>query len=71
MNNTCVECGVEKKLGISWYKILTESRAEIKVMQWILADRQGINRSTGKHNTQLELGVCTLPVKGVVQKLTS
>ena len=69
VNNTCLECGLEKKLGISRCKILSESTAEIKVMQWILADQQGVNRSTGKNNTQLELGVSTLPVKEVVQKL--
>ena len=69
VNNTCLDCGVEKKQGIKRCKILSESSTEIKVMQWILAERQGVNKSTGRKNTQLELGVSTLTVKEVVKKL--
>ena len=37
-------------------------------MEWILADRQGIDKN-GKSNTQIKLGHSFLPVKEVIHKL--
>ena len=48
--------------------ILAKDTNDISVMEWVLADRQGINKS-GKQNTQLELGVSKLPVGDVVKKM--
>ena len=70
VNNTCLECGVEKKHGIFNCEILSKSTAGINVLEWVLAEQQGVNK-TGKKNTQLELGLCILPVGEVVKKLVT
>ena len=67
--NECHNCGVEKKLMVSTCPILAKDTQVISVMEWVLAERQGVNKTTGKANTQLELGVSTLSVTEVVKKL--
>lgn len=69
--NECADCGVEKKMMVSTCETLSSDRNEISVMEWILAERQGANKSTGENNTQLELGVSTLLVSECVNKLVS
>ena len=53
---------------LSIYEILSADKNEVSVMKWVLAERQGVHKSTGKHNTQLESGVSTLLVVDVVKK---
>ena len=62
VNNKCLECGVENKDGIYKCEILSKSTAEINVLEWVLVERQGVNKA-GKSNTQ-QVGLCILPVGG-------
>ena len=66
--NNCADCGVEKNMMLSTCDILAADTNEVSVMEWVLAERQGVNKNTGKQNTQLELGVSTLLVVDVVKK---
>jgi hypothetical protein len=63
---TCVECGVNKKLGVSDCDVWSECEAEMDVHEWVLAPRQGI--TNGKQNTQLELGQQRYQVQTVIKK---
>ena len=67
--NKCHNCGVEKKLMVSTCPILAKDTQVMSVMEWVLAERQGVNKTTGKANTQLELGVSKLSVAEDVKKL--
>jgi len=69
VKNVCTDCGIENNLEISACNILGECNIEIDVLEWVHAERQGINKQTGKANTQLELGQSKLPVKEVIKKL--
>lgn len=67
-NTACISCGVEKNYGISKCEILSKSTAQFNALEWVLAEQPGVNK-TYKKNTQLELGLCILPVREVVKKL--
>ena len=49
-------------------EILSEGNLIIDVLEWIYAQRQGVNKQ-GKQNTQLELGIQKVAVRDVVQRL--
>ena len=67
VNGNCDECSVEALLQMSTCKILFECNEVIDVLEWVLAERQGVTK--GKQNTQLELGHSRLPVGAVVCRL--
>ena len=68
VNGNCDECGVEGLLQMSTCPILFECNEVIDVLEWVLAERQGVDKK-GKQNTQLELGHSRLPVGAVVCRL--
>jgi hypothetical protein len=69
--NNCADCGVEKNMMLSTCDILAADTNEVSVMEWVLAEQQGVNKNTGKQNTQLELGLSTLSVANVVKKMVT
>ena len=63
----CEDCGIEKKCGITKCPALTECVTPIKVMEWKLAPRAGVNKKS-EQNTQIELTESVLPIKEVVAR---
>lgn len=49
--------------------IVAQCTDVIEVIEWKHAERQGVNKSNGKQNTQLEVSISVLPVEIVVTKL--
>ena len=46
--NECADCGVEKKMMVLTCEILATDTNEVSVTEWILLERQGVNKSTGE-----------------------
>ena len=68
INNTCDECGVNKKFRMDECVVLMSNTTEIQLLEWKEIARQGVKKN-GKANTQLELSRTIAPVNVAMDKL--
>ena len=62
VNGDCRDCGVSKNLKYDECEVLSGKHDVIDVMEWTHAKRAGINKKSGKQNTQLELSKSQLEI---------
>jgi len=68
INNTCDECGVNKKYKMDECLVLMNNTTEIQLLEWKHIARQGVKKN-GQANTQLELSRTIVPVNEAMDKM--